>query len=74
MQKMNYVGIEKCGCIVTAISEDHPRLSHELEKWVRGGLTLQRVNNRFVKTRFGEKCEQHRGPQSPTSEQLEMGL
>jgi NADPH:quinone reductase-like Zn-dependent oxidoreductase len=53
-----YVGIKNCGCMVAAMVDnpEHKKdTAKEIAKWIREGLTIERVTAEYVRENF-KKC------------------
>jgi len=58
-----YIGRKACGCIVAAVLDTpgYPkRAAKEVAKFIRDGLTVERVENSVVRAEFG--CKHNKKP------------
>lgn len=52
-------GRKPCGCLVCAIADDpvmRRDIAKALPRWIRNGLTIERVPDAIVKEQFTDKC------------------
>ncbi len=54
--KKAYIGRKSCGCVVAAVTADWPKeeLAQELGEWIREGLTVELVDDQYVREHFTE--------------------
>ncbi len=60
METMSYIGRKSCGCVVCAVVDDPTRTkdtAKHLASWVKAGLTIERVDNDYVREHFTWKCQ-----------------
>ena len=55
MEELNYMAVNKDGRFVAVVSPKHPKdAAKEVAKWIRGGFSVERCNDDFVRKHFGD--------------------
>jgi hypothetical protein len=75
MDELNYGAKLKCGCLVAVISGDNQpnSIASETSKWIRAGLSIERITDDYVRGHFGEVCPECDDAPENTG-QLTLGL
>lgn len=56
---MAYIGRKSCGCVICAYADDPAHkndISKEIAKWIKNGLTVERVPDQYVRDNFTFNC------------------
>jgi len=54
-KELNYMGIDKEGRFVTAMSPNRPKeVAIEVARWIRQGLSIRRCTDDYVRKHFGD--------------------
>ena len=55
MKELNYMGIDKDGRFVCVTTANRPKeCAKEVGKWIRQGLSIERCDDDYVRSHFGE--------------------
>jgi hypothetical protein len=60
----SYIGKKECGCIVAAFVDnpEHKKdIAREIAKWIKDGLTIERVTDDYVRENF-KRCTHKESP------------
>ncbi len=53
-KELNYMGIDEDNKFVCVATPTNPDLAKEIAKWIRGGLSIERCDDEFVRKNFGD--------------------
>lgn len=57
--EFSYIGRKPCGCVVAAMvdnPDDAKETAKEVAKWIKLGLTVERVTHEYVRQNFTTNC------------------